>query len=63
MEGAMPNLTFVPGWLEDTTSARSFDQLPANVHRYITELEGHLGARVRYIGVGPDREQLIERTA
>ncbi len=63
LEGASPVLEFVPGWGEDTTGARSFADLPRNLHAYIDRLEGHLGAPVRYVGVGPDREQLIDRQA
>ena len=63
LDGATPNLEFVPGWLEDTTAVRSFADLPANLHQYISGIERHLGAPVRYVGVGPDREQLIDRSA
>jgi adenylosuccinate synthase len=63
LEGATPNLDFVPGWKVDTTSARSFSELPENVLGYLGHIESHLGAPVRYVGVGPDREQLIDRTA
>ncbi|HYI23916.1 MAG TPA: adenylosuccinate synthase, partial [Thermomicrobiales bacterium] len=61
MEGATPILEFTPGWNSDTTAVRSFDELPANLLRYIGDIEDHLGAPVRYVGVGPDREQLIDR--
>ncbi len=63
LEGATPNLDFVPGWKSDTTGARSFNELPENVMGYLGRIERHLGAPVRYVGVGPDREQLIDRNA
>ncbi|MBA2470010.1 MAG: adenylosuccinate synthase, partial [Chloroflexia bacterium] len=63
LDGATPNLTFLPGWKQDTTEARSFDQLPENALAYLKAIESHLGAPVRYVGVGPDREQLIDRLA
>jgi adenylosuccinate synthase len=63
LEGATPNLDFVPGWKSDTTAARSFGELPEYVHAYLAQIESHLGAPVRYVGVGPDREQLIDRNA
>ena len=63
LEGASPNLEFLPGWLSDTTEARRFAALPQNLLEYIERLESHLGAPVRYVGVGPDREQLIDRQA
>ncbi len=63
LDDAAPELRSVPGWLEDTTGARTFAQLPENSHAYMQAIEGYLGARVRYVGVGPDREQLIDREA
>lgn len=61
LEGAAPDLSFVPGWSEETTSVRTFADLPGNAQSYLSVIEGHLGAPVRYVGVGPDREQLIDR--
>lgn len=63
LEGATPDLSFVEGWLEDTTTIRTFGDLPAQAQAYLTNIEGHLGASVRYVGVGPAREQLIDRKA
>jgi adenylosuccinate synthase len=63
LDGASPDLHFVPGWIDDTTNARAFDDLPANLHGYVDRIETALGARVRYVGVGPGREQLIDRDA
>jgi adenylosuccinate synthase len=63
LDGAVPELTFVPGWEQDTTGTRDFSDLPSQLHTYIGALEERLGARVRYVGVGPDREQLIDRDA
>lgn len=63
LNGAAPEWQQVPGWLSDTTSARSFTDLPANLLTYIERIEQHLGAPVRYVGVGPDRSQLIDRNA
>lgn len=63
LDGATPELRSIPGWLEDTTGARAFDELPQNALAYLNVIESHLGAPVRYVGVGPDREQLIDRQA
>jgi len=63
LDGASPDLEFLPGWNADTTSVRSFEDLPANALAYLRVIEQHLGAPVRYVGVGPDREQLIDRQA
>lgn len=51
------------GWNEDTSSARAYDDLPNAARAYLGRLEAQLGAPVRYVGVGPAREQLIDRKA
>ncbi|HEY8600520.1 MAG TPA: adenylosuccinate synthase [Thermomicrobiales bacterium] len=49
----------LPGWLTDTSMARSLDELPINAQRYIARIEETLGAQAALIGVGPSREQMI----
>jgi adenylosuccinate synthase len=51
------------GWNEDTTTTKAFDDLPSAAHQYLARIEAQLGAPVRYVGVGPAREQLIDRNA
>lgn len=63
LEGAAPQLQFVEGWEEDITGMRTFDELPAAARSYFALVESHLGAPVRYVGVGPARDQLIDRSA
>lgn len=63
LDGATPELHFVPGWTKDTTEIRAFSALPTQLIQYLSEIETRLGAPVRYVGVGPDREQLIDRRA
>lgn len=62
LEGAAPLWERFPGWQVDTTAARAFDDLPPQLHQYIEAIEAKLGAAVRYVGVGPSREQLIDRS-
>jgi adenylosuccinate synthase len=61
LDGATPLLEFIPGWLRDISEARVFSELPVELHHYVEEIESHLSAPVRYVGVGPDREQLVDR--
>ncbi len=61
LAGASPDLKFVPGWSQDTTEVRVFADLPQNALSYLNVIESHLGAPVRYVGGGPDREQLLDR--
>ena len=51
----------LPGWTEDITGARSYDELPENVKRYVARVEELCGCRVCMVGVGPGREQNIVR--
>jgi adenylosuccinate synthase len=51
----------LPGWWEDISECRTFDDLPKNARDYVLALEAMIGARVSAIGVGPGREQTIER--
>ena len=48
-----------PGWNSDTSGCRSWDDLPENAQNYLQRLSGLAGAPIRYVGIGPDREQTI----
>ena len=50
---AEPVYEELPGWLEDISGAREFDELPANARAYVLRLEELAGAHVSCIGVGP----------
>lgn len=56
---AKPIYEMFPGWTEDITSARLFDDLPANAQRYVRALESMSGARFSAIGVGPARDAIV----
>nr|NIM07479.1 adenylosuccinate synthase [Armatimonadota bacterium]NIM24934.1 adenylosuccinate synthase [Armatimonadota bacterium]NIM68820.1 adenylosuccinate synthase [Armatimonadota bacterium]NIM77067.1 adenylosuccinate synthase [Armatimonadota bacterium]NIN07025.1 adenylosuccinate synthase [Armatimonadota bacterium] len=51
----------LPGWKQDTSSARRWEDLPAQAQEYITYLERLLGTKASIILVGPSREQTILR--
>ena len=51
----------VPGWAEDVTAARAFEQLPRNAQAYVARIEELAGVRVSIVSVGPEREQMIVR--
>lgn len=50
----------LPGWSEDISKCRSFDELPINCQNYVRRLEKLIGHEIRWIGVGPDREDVID---
>jgi len=54
-----PVLSVIDGWLEDITSIRTGEELPANALAYVARIGELSGAPVSMVGVGPDREQLV----
>ncbi|MDI3313472.1 MAG: adenylosuccinate synthase [Mycobacterium sp.] len=58
---AEPIYEELPGWWEDISAAREFDDLPAKARDYVSRLEELAGAPVSCIGVGPGRDQTIVR--
>ncbi len=55
-----PVFTEMSGWNTDLTGVRSKEQFPKELKEYITFLEKELKVPVKYVSVGPDREQIIE---
>jgi len=58
---AKPVYEEFPGWSEDISSARRFEDLPVNAQRYVLALEAMSGTRISAIGVGPEREAIVVR--
>ena len=48
-----------PGWMTDTSGVRRWDDLPANAQRYLRRIEELAGAPIRYVSVGPKRDQMF----
>ncbi|MGO1622425.1 adenylosuccinate synthase [Flaviflexus sp.] len=58
---AKPIYEYFPGWQEDISDVRNFEDLPKNAQDYVIALEEMSGAQISSIGVGPGREQTIVR--
>ncbi|CAN5346870.1 adenylosuccinate synthase [soil metagenome] len=58
---AVPVYEEFPGWDEDISGARTFEDLPKNAQDYVLAIEAMSGSRISAIGVGPDREAIIVR--
>jgi adenylosuccinate synthase len=56
---AKPVCEELPGWRQDTSGVRRFQDLPENARAYVRRIEGLLGAPVHLVSVGPEREQAI----
>src|SRR4051795_5184995 len=60
---ATPVYEYLPGWTENISACRTFEELPANARRYVERVEQLVGARVSTIGVGPGRDETVERNS
>jgi len=58
---AVPIYEELPGWTEDISGARTFDDLPKNAQDYVLAIEAMSGARISAIGVGPGRDAIVVR--
>jgi adenylosuccinate synthase len=56
---ARGELVELPGWQEDITAARSFEELPRNAQTYLDFIGDFLGVPIVMVSVGPGREQII----
>ncbi|UVI28653.1 adenylosuccinate synthase [Paenibacillus spongiae] len=61
LEKAKPVFKTLPGWKTAISHIRRFEDLPPSAQRYVLELERRIGVPIRYISVGPERDQLIQR--
>jgi adenylosuccinate synthase len=51
----------MPGWDEDISMCRTFEDLPKNCQSYILRIQELVGVPIRWIGVGPSRLDVIDR--
>ena len=51
----------VPGFDEDITAVRRFEDLPENARRYVSRVETLVGVPVELISIGPGRDETIAR--
>ncbi|MEV0897026.1 adenylosuccinate synthase [Actinoplanes sp. NPDC049802] len=58
---AEPIFETLPGWKQDISGCRKFEDLPAEAQAFVEFVETRIGARISIVGVGPGREAVIER--
>lgn len=61
LEGCTPVYQEFPGFEEDISTCRSFDALPQSCRDYIAFLEQACDCPIHMVGVGPARDQNLER--
>lgn len=59
LEIAKPVLRRIPGWKQDITGARKLSDLPTGARHYVDSIAELMGLPVKFISIGPDREQTI----
>lgn len=56
---AKPIYEELPGWQEDISQMKTYDELPENCKKYIKRMEEILRCPISVVSVGPDRSQNI----
>jgi adenylosuccinate synthase len=56
---AKPCYESMPGWKEEITSCRTYQDLPANAKAYLGRISELVGRPISMISVGPERDQTI----
>ena len=62
IEAAEPVYESLPGFTEDITGCRTFEDLPENARSYVNRIEALVEVPVEIISVGPGRDETIQRT-
>ncbi|MFT4538836.1 MAG: adenylosuccinate synthase [Planctomycetota bacterium] len=61
VEGIEVELSTRPGWKEDISGIRKYEDLPQTARDYVEWVEETVGFPIRMLSVGPEREQVIAR--
>jgi adenylosuccinate synthase len=56
-----PVYTDLPGWEENISEIRKYNELPEPLRKFIEFIEKNTGVPVTMVSVGPDREETIFR--
>ena len=56
---AKPVFESLPGWEEDITAVRKYEDLPQAARNYVAWIEEQVGSKILMLSVGPDRSQVI----
>ena len=58
-EIAIPIYEEMEGWMSPTTDARTWDDLPPKAQAFCTRIEELVNVPIKFISVGPERDQII----
>ena len=60
LEKVVPVYETLPGWRQDITGVRNYNDLPSETKSYLAFIAEHSGFEISIISVGPKRSQTIE---
>jgi len=59
LKNAKPVYEFMPGWKEDISKCRKFEDLPKAAQDYVNYIEKETGCYIKYVSVGAERDAII----
>ena len=59
LNAAKPVIEYLDGWKTSTAECRKYEELPLNARKYIEYIERAVGAKIKYISVGAERDAII----
>ena len=59
LERCKPVYEELDGWMQDTSSIRSYDKLPEKTRKYLKRLRDLVGVEIDCVSVGRDRNKTI----
>jgi adenylosuccinate synthase len=61
LDGAQPVWKRLPGWQSDISAIRRYADLPEAAKEYVETVEELIGTPIKWLGVGPSRQAIIQR--
>src|SRR5690606_1984546 len=60
LQECRPIYVELPGWQQDTTQAKTWDDLPSEAQEFLSFIAQEVGCPLQIISVGPRRDQTID---
>lgn len=61
LEMCTPTYEELPGWQSDTTSVKTYDELPNNAKKYVEFISKQCGVPIKMISIGAERGKIIKK--
>ncbi|MGN0527027.1 MAG: adenylosuccinate synthase [Acutalibacteraceae bacterium] len=61
LDSAKPVIEYFDGWKTDVSKMRTWDELPKEAKDYVFFIEKEIGCKIKYVSVGPERDEIIVR--